>query len=747
MSSPASASESLHFGRLHPRVQRWVWQQGWNELHDIQDSAIPAILDGERDVLIGAATAAGKTEAAFLPICSRLAEEQDQNGPGVRALYVGPLKALINDQFRRMEELCETLDIPTHRWHGDVPATRKQALLRNPSGILLITPESLEAMFVLRGTAVPKLFGALRYVVIDELHSFLGTERGAQLLSQLHRLETTVRRRIPRIGLSATLGDMSLAAAGLRPGQADQVTILESVATGQELRLQLRSYLDEPLQNDEETETAVRHIADHLFANLRGRTNLVFANSRNRVELFAAELADRSKRAGMPNEFFPHHGNLAKELREDVETMLKDTTRPATAVCTTTLEMGIDIGAIAQVAQVGPPPTVAALRQRLGRSGRRGEPAVLRAYVQAVALDSNTSLLNRLRIDLVHTIAAIELLLERWCEPPDPLRLHLSTLVQQLLSLIAQHGGARPDQAYRILCGRGSPFSNVTTAQFAELLRALGGKEILIQSHDGLLLLGERGEPVVNHYTFYTAFQTPEEYRLVSAGQQLGTMPIDFPLYEGLLLIFAARRWQVLAVHPEDKVVQLTPAGGGVPPVLENGSVEVHPGIRTRMRTLLESEAVPAYLDTRSRTLLEQARREYATLELDQTPIVTDGSDTLLFPWTGDRTLNTLAEILNATGMAAAVEGPALRLVATSQDATLTALSSVAGNPPPAPADLAEKIENKEIEKFDMWLSEPLLNEQFASARLDCPGATDTAKALLDSITHGVHTRSLNRRS
>lgn len=733
MNSPASASESLHFGRLHPRVQRWVWQQGWHELHDIQDVAIPAIIDGDRDVLIGAATAAGKTEAAFLPICSRLVEEKDE--PGIRALYIGPLKALINDQFRRMEDLCETLDIPTHRWHGDVPASRKQALMRKPSGILLITPESLEAMFVLRGQVVPRLFGTLRYVVIDELHSFLGTERGAQLLSQLHRLDTVVRRRVPRIGLSATLGDMALAAEGLRPGHGDQVAIFESEATGQQLRLQLRTYVDEPDQDRERPTTAIRNIADHLFTSLRGRTNLVFANSRKRVELFAAELADRSEDGGVPNEFFPHHGNLSKELREEVEAMLKDTTRPATAICTTTLEMGIDIGAIAQVAQIGPPPTVASLRQRLGRSGRRDEPAVLRAYTQAVALDAHTSLLDRLRLDLVHSVAAIELLLERWVEPPDRRQLHLSTLVQQLLSLIAQHGGARPDQAYRILCGRGSPFSQVTSAQFAELLRALGSKEILSQSHDGLMLLGERGESIVNHYTFYTAFQTPEEYRLVSAGQQLGTMPIDFPLYEGLLLIFAARRWRVTAVHHEDKTVQLTPAGGGKPPQLDAGLPTVHAVVRSRMRSLLEDDTVPAYLDTQSRTLLEQARREYAVLELDRTPIISDGNDSLVFPWTGDRVLTTIVEILNVNGMQAATEGPALRLVGTTPKAAISALAAIANGPPPDPVALARKITNKEIHKFDIWLSESLLSEQFATAQLDSPGATAAAKELCESIT------------
>ncbi|WP_410646793.1 DEAD/DEAH box helicase [Amycolatopsis sp. cmx-4-54] len=729
MNSPASASEAVNFGLLHRKVQRWVWQQGWDELRDVQDAAIPAILAGDTDVLIGAATAAGKTEAAFLPICSKLAEF---DGPGIQALYVGPLKALINDQFRRTEELCEALEIPTHRWHGDVAGTRKKALLDAPSGILLITPESLEAMFVLRGTQVPRLFASLQYVVVDELHSFLGTERGAQLLSQLNRLELAVKRRIPRIGLSATLGDMSLAADQLRPDHGDQVKILESAMSGQELRLQLRSYLDERLDTEESdgAGTAVREIADHLFTNLRGKTNLVFANARSRVELYAAELADRSARARVSNEFYAHHGNLSKELREDVEAMLKDPTKPTTAVCTTTLEMGIDIGAIAQVAQIGPPPSVASLRQRLGRSGRRDEAAILRAYCATVAIDANTPLLDRLQLPLVQTIASIDLLLDRWCEPPEASRLHLSTLIQQLLSLIAQHGGARPAEAYKVLCGRGTPFSTVTTEQFADLLRTLGAKDVLIQAGDGTLLLGGLGEAAVNHYTFYAAFQTPEEYRLVHSGHQLGTMPIDFPLYEGLLLVFAGRRWRVSAVHEDDKVVQLVPAAGGKPPHLGDSSGQVHLVVRARMRDLLEGDHTPPYLDRRSGELLAQARRAYASLGLDRVPVITDGQDTLVLPWGGDRELHTLAAILNATRMEAAVDSAALRLVGTPSAAALSALNKIAAGQIPDPEQLARKVKGKVTEKFDGWLSEELLCAQFASASLDCAGAVAMARRL-----------------
>lgn len=367
----------------------------------------------------------------------------------------------------------------------------------------------------------------------------------------------------------------------------------------------------------------------------------MFANSRRKVELFAAELADRSAAAQVPNEFHAHHGNLSMELRQDVEELLRDPSRPATTVCTSTLEMGIDIGSVAQVAQVGPPPSVAALRQRLGRAGRRGDPAVLRAYLATVARDARSTVLDRLQVDLVQFIAAIDLLLERWCEPSDPARLHLSTLVQQFLSLLAQHDGATPAEAFRVLCGRGSPFSAVTSMQFATLLRDLGGRDVLVQSSDGTLLLGPRGEAVVNHYTFYAAFQSPEEYRLVSAGRQLGTMPIDFPLFEGSLMVFSGRRWRVAAIHEQDKVVELVPAPEGRPPFTGDASGSVHGEVRARMRELLEVADVPPYLDACSADLLRQARREYASLRLDSEPFLADGSDTLVIP-VGDVTAATV---------------------------------------------------------------------------------------------------------
>ena len=646
-SSPTSSSEasSAGFELLHPRMQQWVHTQGWTTLHDAQERAIEPIVGGGSDVIIAAATAAGKTEAAFLPIVSNLLaatesvvavdrdpwavhdpwnEPQPVASTGVQVLYLSPLKALINDQFDRLEQMCERADVPVHRWHGDVSDSAKQKVRRAPSGVLLITPESLEATFVNRGTTVPAMFAGLQFIVIDELHSFLATARGAQLQSLMSRVELAIRRRPPRIGLSATLGDMTAAAEFLRPTAPHEVLVISSTTNSRPVQLQLRGYEEVlPLMSPAQARAAEREngdvaveeitpgnklaIAAHLFEHLRGQDNLVFANSRSDVEIYADLLARRSDTERLPNEFWPHHGSLSKDMRETVEAQLKDRTRPDTAVCTSTLEMGIDIGTVASVAQIGPPPSVASMRQRLGRSGRRDDPAVLRLYISEKNVDVRSHPVDQLRCAVVQTTAMVELMLDRWLESPDDPGFNYSTLIQQVLSTIAQHGGATAADLHQALCGPG-PFSLVDRARFVRLLRAMAGHELLIQSADGLLLHGPVGERHVNHYSFYTAFQTADEWRLVAGGETLGTVPISQPLYEGVLLIFAGKRWKVIAVDPSSRVVELKRSSGGNPPQFGGGGARVSDRVRTQMASVLASDSVPAWLDTNAKLLLAQGR-------------------------------------------------------------------------------------------------------------------------------------------
>ena len=326
-------------------MQKWVWRQGWQALRPTQEQAIPALLGGDTDVIIAAATAGGKTEAAFLPILSRLLSQDDgDSSPGL-ALYISPLKALINDQYSRLELMTADVDLPIVPWHGDVGKRQKHQFLKEPAGVLLITPESLEAICVNHGHRVASLFGQLRYVVVDELHAFIGVERGMQLQSLMHRLELALRRRVPRVGLSATLGDMQIAAEFLRPGGADAVHTIVSTEDAGELKLQVRGYrkippaLSPKLASQEEargleveiedtTEGDMLDISQHLFRTLRGANNLIFANSRGNVETYADLLRRECEKLRVPVEFFPHHGSLSKELREHVETGLKAQSQP-----------------------------------------------------------------------------------------------------------------------------------------------------------------------------------------------------------------------------------------------------------------------------------------------------------------------------------------------------------------------------------------------------------------------------------
>lgn len=731
-----SQQASSAFELLDPRVQRWIWSQGWKDLRDIQEQAIHEVLNCKADVVIASATASGKTEAAFLPIGSTVADE----GQGALVtLYISPLKALINDQHRRLEEFFGALDIPVHRWHGDVAASAKQSLVKQPSGVLLITPESLEALFVRQGSRIPGLFAGLRYVVVDELHAFIGTERGRQLQSLMHRVELAIRRQIPRVALSATLGDMELACEFLRPGRGAEVRRVVSIGNRQEVRLQIRGYrVTPPLLSRADLEQAEKEgreieleqvttgdaldISRDLFSQLRGGRHIVFANRRASVELYTDLLRRLAERERVPNEFWPHHGSLDKALREEAEDALRRASHPATVIATTTLELGIDMGSVESIAQIGPPPSVASMRQRLGRSGRRGEPAVLRIYVQESEIGPKTPPQDQLRVDLVQSIAMVNLLARRWYEPPTAGALHLSTLIQQTLSLIAQHGGTRADQAWRILCHKG-PFPDVSATMFAAFLRDLAHHGLITQTHDGEIVLDLAGERLVNHYDFYSAFATPEEYRLVSGTKTLGTLPVTFPLLEGMFIIFGGRRWRVLSVDGERKVVDLAAAAGGKAPSFGGSPALVHDRVREEMRAVYQTNEEPTFVDSAGLELLTEARAAFARFRLRESSLLAWGKDTLIFPWAGDRVMNTILLQLIDLGLSASCEGVAILVQDRTPSQIGEAITFLATQELVGPHRLAGGVRNKVSEKHHRFLGEGLLAVDYATVNLEVEGA------------------------
>lgn len=733
-----SQSQSTSFDLLDERIRRWIWSEQWTELRDAQEQAVPAIINADRDVIIAAATAAGKTEAAFLPILTAMLSEDSMG----LTLYISPLKALINDQFGRLERLCEALEIPVWPWHGDISGSLKTKFLKRPEGVLLITPESLEAMLCNRGFAVPRIFANLRYVVVDELHAFIGSERGKQLQSLMQRIDSAVERKTPRIGLSATLGDMQLAADFLRSDKSRTVHIIQSKSEGGDLRILVKGFIELSSPDDDvekEKTKVVESVSAHLYKVLRGSNNLVFPNSRAKVERYTYALRKMCEANNVPNEFWPHHGSLSREIREETEAALKNKELHTTAVCTNTLELGIDIGSVKSIVQIGPAPSVASLRQRLGRSGRRkGEPAILRGFVIESELSANSHLVDELRLDVFELCAMVSLLLDNWFEPPKTDGLHLSTLVQQLLSLIAQKGGITAVNAYSSLCIDG-PFSNINKSDFVALLRHLAAKDLIQQDSAGVLLHGQKGELIVNHYSFYASFATEEEFRVVTGNRTLGSIPLSNAVSVGDFILFAARTWKIEQIDEEQKTIFVNQHVTGRPPSFNDHGGMVHDRVRERMKTLYESGDAIQWVDVVAADLLVQGRIAFQRYDLRSRILTQAGRNVLIFTWLGDMANEAIASMLKLRGFNANCFGPAIEVSYAEIGRVADALLEFSNEPMLDPIVLLHGAYNLRQEKWDWALPDDLLQKSFASLRLNIVVAHKWLVTNRSTILHALN--------
>lgn len=694
---------------LSPGVQRWIYKQGWNSLRAVQEKSAPIILQGKGDLLITAPTAGGKTEAAFLPVVSWLEESFVGGSYGV--LCISPLKALINDQYDRLSLLCDSAHTSITPWHGDVSQSVKRKSWNSPNGILLITPESLEAMFVRKSHELRARVSHLQYVVIDEFHAFIGTERGMQLLSLIARLEDLLERPLRRIALSATIGDPQMALQYLRPDSSISGTHLDVEGEGLNLKLQLKTYT--PQKGDL---PSVYGMATDLFEWLRGSNNLVFGNSRRTVEEVTDLLAKACEASKLPVEFFAHHGSLSRDARHFLEKRLKDGNKPTTAVATSTLELGLDIGDVVSVSQIGAPANASSVRQRLGRSGRRkGASSILRVLIESHGRKKHPCPIDLLDTELFQAVAVIDLMLERWIEPPEQSALHLSTLIQQILSMIAFTGGITASHAFKVLCGAG-PWNGLEAADFAQILRDLGEKDVISQLPSGELIVGLEGEKLVSSHTFYTAFEVPEEYRLVANGKTLGTLPVTTPYVEGQLLLFGGKRWSVQSIDSVTNTMILARARSGQAPTFGGEPAPVHRIIRQRMLELYLNEKQPAYCDEFSLGLMAVAREYFVSKEVTTKGLLEEGGYGYWFIWESDRILETVKVGLNLTGRAADRMGPCVILEGpTAIDDLAAELLELLESP----EDFTNKVESQPLGKFDGHLSANTIKHAFVSEKLD----------------------------
>lgn len=736
--SAAAVAEA--FSLLAAGVQRQLWRMGWTQLRPIQVDAIRTLTQTDRHCVIAAETASGKTEAAFLPILSKICDEPTGS---VRAMYVGPLRALINDQFRRVEDLCGYLEMPVYRWHGDVEASSKNKLLRVPAGVLLITPESLESLFVNRSPQLPALLGGLRFVVIDELHAFLGGERGLHLQSLLARLRHAPSAGRPTfrvVALSATIGDMGVACDFIDRDRPDDVAVIRSPPEGKELRYRLHAHVgstskERPEGGADESDHAelatMRQVAQDLVEHCRGSSNLIFTNAKGDLEIYADLCRDVCRTEGLPDSFLVHHGSLSKEIREDAEAEMKSG-RPRTTLCSSTLELGIDIGSVRMVGQIGPPWAVAGFKQRLGRSGRRDdEPRIGRMYIVCRELGAEAELLDRLHLELIQAIAITELLLEGWVEPLRPAACDLSTLTHQVISTVAETGGLGAAELYERLCKVG-PFRDVETALFTRLLRCLGDRDVVEQTNQGDLILGLFGERLRSERDFYAAFMTPDEFTVLHGERNIGTLPLRIVPKPGEHIILAGRRWKVALVDLERAEVHVAPAAGRKRPLFLGGPGEIHDRVRERMREVLRESRAYSYLNSVGTQLLGHARQAAAESGASERPLIpVSERRTLWFSWLGTRKQTTLVAMFATAGVAAVDRG-----VAVDVEASASKVRAIIDSFVSAPADalaIAASVQPKYRRKYDRLFSDDLLDVAITRDTLNVAGALAACR-----VAHGT---------
>ena len=729
------------FDRYAPFVQEYIYQNHWENLRSIQVAAADAIFNTDENVLLTASTASGKTEAAFFPIITLFSEDMPSS---VGCIYIGPLKALINDQFSRLNDLCAEADIPVWHWHGDVAQSHKVKLMKHPSGILQITPESLEALLLHKHAAIAKLFGDLRFVVIDEVHSLLRGDRGGQTLCLIERLSRIAGVNPRRIGLSATIGDPEGTGEFLSLGTGRKTIIPKIDAKGSKWRLSMEHFYVKDAQAaedkqipgalpvlEEKTDDAPAN-ADpgigYIFEHTRGKKCLVFVNSREECEMVTTTLRHYCELNHEPDRFLVHHGNLSASYRETAEGIMKDDSQYMTTVTTATLELGIDIGRLERAFQIDAPWTVSSFLQRMGRTGRRELPPEMWFVIREDEPEVRAMLPTTIPWKLLQGIALVQLYLEeRWVEPPRLDRLPFSLLYHQTMSTLASCGELSPRAlADRVL--RLHYFHRITQEDYRVLLRHLIATDHIQQTEQGGLIVGLAGERVINSFKFYGVFQESEEYTVRSESQELGTVVSPPPVGEKLAI--AGHVWQVLDVDHKRRLIYCQQVKGSVPAYFGQCPGDLHTKILTRMRRVLQEDRQYPYLMKNAVARLEQARFTAAHSGAAEKPLINLGGNMwCLLPWVGTYTFLTMERFLKIK----CADRLGLRnldsarpfFIQFTMKADESAFFRVLAEEIRKPIDPMELVYPKELplfDKYDEYLPEELVKKGFALGVLDVDG-------------------------
>lgn len=725
-----SGGRSNPFRRLAPFIQEYIYRKQWDTLREAQVEACRVLLDTPNHLLIASGTASGKTEAAFFPALTELYERPSSS---VGILYIGPLKALINDQFERIRELLREGEVPVWHWHGDVAQAEKTKLVQNPSGVLQITPESLEGLLMNRPNAIPALFQDLRYVIVDEVHAFMGADRGIQVLSQLIRIERMASCTPRRIGLSATLSDYETAAGWLASGTRHPVEVVAPQG-GRKLRISVEHFSFPDARDEkqaEQQENARKAYYNYVYDTTHHKKALIFTNSRSDAELTTLEMRRIAAVRQEPDVFHVHHGSISAMLREETEAALRSGPGPAVAAATLTLELGIDLGELERVVQLGAPYSCSSFVQRLGRSGRRGQASEM-LFLCPEEEDEEAQLPARMPWMLLRAIAVIELYVrEKWVEPLTLRRKPVGLLYHQTMSMLKSMGEAEPADLARAVLTLPA-FRGFSPEEYRDFLNYLLQTDHVQRTDEGPLIIGLGGEKIVNNYRFYAVFKDDEEHVVYNGSEEIGSITTVPP--PGYCFSLAGKLWKVEEVDTKHKALYVKAAKGKVDTLWLGAGGDVHTRVVRKMREILADSTIYPYLAPGAVNRLERARRLARESGLLRSTVIPAGGDSMfILPWAGSKQFRTLERLLkhNLAGRLSLRSivpmEPYYMVVAgrTNADQLLDEIrAELEACETAGPESLLDPKEAPYLGKYDEFVNPELVRTAFAADGLDLEGLT-----------------------
>ena len=591
------------FDRLTPALRYQIVNGlGWPALRPVQELATDAILDGANCVVL-APTAGGKTEAALLPLLSRMDAE---DWPGVSVLYVAPIRALLNNQEPRLQTLTGLLGRSAGKWHGDVGASARKRMLRHPPDVLAITPESLEAMLLSARVPPSRMLGNIRAIVVDEVHAFAGDDRGAHLVAILERICRISTQDIQRIGLSATVGDPEIIAQWLTGSSMRPWRVVDP----REARRESKLALDHVGSLDN-----AALLVDRLYPGTR---RLVFVDSRRRVE----ELGHKLSMRGV--DVYLSHSSLALSERAAAEKAFTEGSN-CVIVATSALELGLDVGDLDHVMQIDAPSTVSSFLQRMGRTGRRA------------GTTPNCTFLATDEEAVLQAAALLELHAEGYVEPAGPSNWAPHVLAHQLIALAMQERGVSKLEWWSWVEGCAS-FHAIDQATRDAIATHMVDANILVAA-DERLMLGEAGERrygARNFLELYAVFSTPSVLRVLHGAQEIGMVDAFFLQGEDdrtTCFVLAGRPWHVVHVNWKGGTCEVEPAEHGTYPRWFGRPVLLSRAVCQAMRAVLVGNDTRPWWSKRASQVIAELRAAHTFLHDADAPLEPHKDGTLKW-WT-----------------------------------------------------------------------------------------------------------------